>query len=92
MNFFGGGSQQAQQGPDPVFAAKTEMEMYTVRATRRKSIIVGSTPALEVLTNAIVCFLGFFTFRRTGLVQQNCRILFPKVCLSQTQGKRNFAR
>lgn len=30
MNFFGGGNQQAPQGPDPVFAAKTEMEMYTV--------------------------------------------------------------
>ena len=31
MNFFGGGQQQQQQptGPDPVFAAKTEMEMYT---------------------------------------------------------------
>jgi import inner membrane translocase subunit TIM10 len=28
MNFFGGGQEQ-QQGPDPVFAAKTEMEMYT---------------------------------------------------------------
>jgi hypothetical protein len=28
MNFFGGGQQQ-QQGPDPVFAAKTEMEVYT---------------------------------------------------------------
>mmetsp|Transcript_93115 Transcript_93115/g.260393 ORF Transcript_93115/g.260393 Transcript_93115/m.260393 type:complete len:102 (+) Transcript_93115:91-396(+) len=28
MNFFGGGQQQPQ-GPDPVFAAKTEMEMYT---------------------------------------------------------------
>lgn len=28
MSFFGGGQQQ-QQGPDPVFAAKTEMEMYT---------------------------------------------------------------
>lgn len=28
MNFFGGG-QQEPQGPDPVFAAKTEMEMYT---------------------------------------------------------------
>jgi hypothetical protein len=30
MNFFGGGGQQEKpQGPDPVFAAKTEMEMYT---------------------------------------------------------------
>lgn len=30
MNFFGGSGQQQQpQGPDPVFAAKTEMEMYT---------------------------------------------------------------
>eukprot|EP00429_Kryptoperidinium_foliaceum_P006877 CAMPEP_0176023852 /NCGR_PEP_ID=MMETSP0120_2-20121206/11643_1 /TAXON_ID=160619 /ORGANISM="Kryptoperidinium foliaceum, Strain CCMP 1326" /LENGTH=88 /DNA_ID=CAMNT_0017357019 /DNA_START=45 /DNA_END=308 /DNA_ORIENTATION=+ len=29
MNFFGGGQQQQPQGPDPVFAAKTEMEMYT---------------------------------------------------------------
>mmetsp|Transcript_11537 Transcript_11537/g.18517 ORF Transcript_11537/g.18517 Transcript_11537/m.18517 type:complete len:104 (+) Transcript_11537:114-425(+) len=30
MNFFGGGGQQQQpQGPDPIFAAKTEMEMYT---------------------------------------------------------------
>jgi import inner membrane translocase subunit TIM10 len=28
MNFFGGGQEQPQ-GPDPVFAAKTEMEMYT---------------------------------------------------------------
>jgi len=29
MSFFGGGQQQQPQGPDPVFAAKTEMEMYT---------------------------------------------------------------
>ncbi|KAG7342219.1 Tim10/DDP family zinc finger domain containing protein [Nitzschia inconspicua] len=30
MNFFGGGGQQQQpQGPDSVFAAKTELEMYT---------------------------------------------------------------
>eukprot|EP00529_Nitzschia_sp_RCC80_P034300 CAMPEP_0113452096 /NCGR_PEP_ID=MMETSP0014_2-20120614/6673_1 /TAXON_ID=2857 /ORGANISM="Nitzschia sp." /LENGTH=102 /DNA_ID=CAMNT_0000343463 /DNA_START=581 /DNA_END=889 /DNA_ORIENTATION=+ /assembly_acc=CAM_ASM_000159 len=29
MNFFGGGQQQQPQGPDPIFAAKTEMEMYT---------------------------------------------------------------
>jgi len=29
MNFFGGGEEQKPQGPDPVFAAKTEMEMYT---------------------------------------------------------------
>ena len=28
MSFFGGGQQQPQ-GPDPVFAAKTELEMYT---------------------------------------------------------------
>ena len=28
MNFFGGG-QQEPQGPDPIFAAKTELEMYT---------------------------------------------------------------
>uniref|UniRef100_A0A7S0Y8N1 Mitochondrial import inner membrane translocase subunit n=1 Tax=Pseudo-nitzschia delicatissima TaxID=44447 RepID=A0A7S0Y8N1_9STRA len=28
MNFFGGEEAQPQ-GPDPVFAAKTEMEMYT---------------------------------------------------------------
>lgn len=28
MNFFGGGQPQPQ-GPDPVFAAKTEMEVYT---------------------------------------------------------------
>mmetsp|Transcript_103314 Transcript_103314/g.154825 ORF Transcript_103314/g.154825 Transcript_103314/m.154825 type:complete len:103 (+) Transcript_103314:119-427(+) len=27
-NFFGGGQEQPK-GPDPVFAAKTEMEMYT---------------------------------------------------------------
>ena len=33
MNFFGGGGQQAQQGPDPVYAARTEMEMYTVRTS-----------------------------------------------------------
>ena len=32
MNFFGGQEQQPQ-GPDPVFAAKVEMEMYTVRST-----------------------------------------------------------
>ena len=38
MNFFGGGSQQAPQGPDPVFAAKTEMEMYTVRKLRATRI------------------------------------------------------
>jgi len=29
MNFFGGGQDQQPKGPDPVFAAKTEMEMYT---------------------------------------------------------------
>mmetsp|Transcript_34729 Transcript_34729/g.84203 ORF Transcript_34729/g.84203 Transcript_34729/m.84203 type:complete len:103 (+) Transcript_34729:70-378(+) len=29
MNFFGGGQEQQPQGPEPVFAAKTEMEMYT---------------------------------------------------------------
>lgn len=29
MNFFGGGQQQ--QGPDPVFAAKVELEMYVAR-------------------------------------------------------------
>lgn len=28
MSFFGGGQQQSQ-GPDPVYAAKTELEMYT---------------------------------------------------------------
>jgi hypothetical protein len=28
MNFFGGGQQQPQ-GPDPVMAAKMEMEVYT---------------------------------------------------------------
>mmetsp|Transcript_26858 Transcript_26858/g.30698 ORF Transcript_26858/g.30698 Transcript_26858/m.30698 type:complete len:107 (-) Transcript_26858:306-626(-) len=28
MSFFGGGQQQPQ-GPDPMFAAQTEMEMYT---------------------------------------------------------------
>jgi hypothetical protein len=28
MSFFGGGTQQPQ-GPDPIFAAKTELEMYT---------------------------------------------------------------
>ena len=33
MNFFGGGGQDQQaQGPDPVYAAKLEMEMYTVSA------------------------------------------------------------
>ena len=32
MNFFGGagGQDQQQQGPDPVYAAKLEMEMYMV--------------------------------------------------------------
>jgi len=29
MAFFPGGGQSEPQGPDPVFAAKTEMEMYT---------------------------------------------------------------
>lgn len=29
MSFFGGGSQQTASGPDPIFAAKTELEMYT---------------------------------------------------------------
>jgi hypothetical protein len=29
MSFFGGGQQQQPQGPDPVVAAKVEMEMYT---------------------------------------------------------------
>mmetsp|Transcript_15885 Transcript_15885/g.32549 ORF Transcript_15885/g.32549 Transcript_15885/m.32549 type:complete len:103 (+) Transcript_15885:135-443(+) len=29
MNFFGGGEEAKPAGPDPVFAAKTEMEMYT---------------------------------------------------------------
>jgi len=29
MSLFGGGQEQQPQGPDPVFAAKTEMEMYT---------------------------------------------------------------
>jgi hypothetical protein len=29
MNFFGGSKAQESQGPDPVFAAKTEFEMYT---------------------------------------------------------------
>lgn len=29
MSFFGGGQPQQPEGPDPVFAAKTEMEMYT---------------------------------------------------------------
>mmetsp|Transcript_10462 Transcript_10462/g.28939 ORF Transcript_10462/g.28939 Transcript_10462/m.28939 type:complete len:102 (+) Transcript_10462:207-512(+) len=29
MNFFGGGQEQQPQGPDPVFAAKVEMKMYT---------------------------------------------------------------
>ena len=28
-SFFGGGQAQQPQGPDPVYAAKTEMEMYT---------------------------------------------------------------
>mmetsp|Transcript_31169 Transcript_31169/g.73455 ORF Transcript_31169/g.73455 Transcript_31169/m.73455 type:complete len:104 (+) Transcript_31169:156-467(+) len=29
MNFFGGAEEAKPAGPDPVFAAKTEMEMYT---------------------------------------------------------------
>ena len=29
MSFFGGGQPQEPQGPDPVYAAKVEMEMYT---------------------------------------------------------------
>mmetsp|Transcript_5473 Transcript_5473/g.14843 ORF Transcript_5473/g.14843 Transcript_5473/m.14843 type:complete len:153 (-) Transcript_5473:400-858(-) len=29
MSFFGGGQPQQPQGPDPIFAAKTEVEMYT---------------------------------------------------------------
>lgn len=29
MNFFGGDQKQQQQGPDPVMAATTEMQMYT---------------------------------------------------------------
>lgn len=29
MNFFGGGQPEEPSGPDKVFAAKTEMEMYT---------------------------------------------------------------
>ncbi|CAB9508649.1 membrane translocase subunit TIM10 [Seminavis robusta] len=29
MNFFGGGEPQKPAGPDPLFAATTEMEMYT---------------------------------------------------------------
>ena len=28
-SFFGGGQPQQPQGPDPVVAAKVEMEMYT---------------------------------------------------------------
>mmetsp|Transcript_23219 Transcript_23219/g.33966 ORF Transcript_23219/g.33966 Transcript_23219/m.33966 type:complete len:104 (-) Transcript_23219:223-534(-) len=29
MSFFGGGGEQQPPQPDPVFAAQTEMEMYT---------------------------------------------------------------
>ena len=28
-SWFGGGQGSEPQGPDPIFAAKTEMEMYT---------------------------------------------------------------
>lgn len=28
-SFFGGGNASTPQGPEPLFAAKTEMEMYT---------------------------------------------------------------
>ena len=36
MSFLFGGQQEQQKGPDPVFAAKTEMEMYTGSLQHRK--------------------------------------------------------
>ena len=56
MNFFGGGSQQQQQGPDPVFAAKVEMEMYTV--SKRRAVTPRRVSALHwpSSSSSFVCF------------------------------------
>lgn len=56
MNFFGGGSQQQQQGPDPVFAARVEMEMYTVRKRRFCSAFCTHRPSPSDIT-FLICFL-----------------------------------
>jgi len=76
MNFFGGGQQQQQQGPDPVVAAKTEMEMYTVRT--KCDIQTSLACFCYALTlSHIVMFLSF-----SGSFQQNCRFMFQQVRLS----------
>lgn len=61
MNFFGG--QQEPQGPDPVFAAKTEMEMYTgsfifcsCRSHERRSIFLAMALHLFCYTVSIHLF------------------------------------
>jgi len=76
MNFFGG--QQEPQGPDPVFAAKTEMEMYT-----------GSSALLSCLAaQRQTCHLSDLLIpppsHANRPIQQNCVVLFQQVCLSQT--------
>jgi len=72
MNFFGGGQQEAQ-GPDPVFAAKTEMEMYTGKCVPPRRPSVAVLAYLFVLIS--IKLLHSFN-NKTRSLQQDCRLLF----------------
>lgn len=51
MSFFGGGRPQEPQGPDPVYAAKLEMEMYTGRFL---AVVTYQLPCRSSLTDPVL--------------------------------------
>lgn len=80
MNFFGGSKAQEPQGPDPVFAAKTEFEMYTGENNKTRLLpLITNYPSAHFSTHDhkfTHMFMFHTAFSLDRFVQENWRFLF----------------
>lgn len=83
-SFFGGGQPQQPQGPDPVYAAKTEMEMYTGKLKNGGNIHCGATGycIMVLATSPLLTWNAFFE----RSFQQDFWSVLQKVRFLQAQG------
>lgn len=81
MNFFGNDTKQ-QQGPDPVVAATTEMQMYTGKSSSNERSML-SLSNIHISHHSVP-FHDYFSGSTGRLVQQNCVIVLPKVHKCET--------